>query len=290
MGTPPNLYFPQIDKSVDPKVTRHLELIYTGINNHDAAIVSLKGQLDTAVKNASKTTIIDQTSSSSSSSTFSFPGFGTVNDQSGVTAYTTQSSDNGIMLIVGDASPIAVSLNSVVTRPYLFFITNFGAGTATLTPTTGTINGSASFALPQNYLSMVVFDGTNWWASVLLVLPQNTPAIAHEWLDSYDSSTGAFTQTQPNANDISNPYTAVSSTYAILSTDYQIECTSGTFTITLPTAVGVTGKVYSIKNTGSGTITAATTASQTIDGELTQTLTQWDNLVVFSNGANWIIT
>lgn len=84
-------------------------------------------------------------------------------------------------------------------------------------------------------------------------------------------------------------YVAVTSTYAIQPTDYQIEATTGTFTVTLPTAVGITGKVYSIKNSGIGTITLATTSSQLIDGNLTQTLTQLDNLVVMSNGTGWII-
>ena len=288
MGTPPNPYFPQIDKDVDPKVTRHLQELYLGSNDHDAAIVALKGQLDTlASKNASTTTVIQQISSSSTST--SFAGLGKINNQTGYTSYTVQTQDNGIMLIVDDASPISISLNSAVSTPYFFFITNFGAGTATLTPSSGTINGSASFAVPQNYLSMVVFDGTNWWASVLLVLQQNTPAVVHEWINSYDSSTGAFTQTQPKETDILNPYTAVSATYSIAATDYQIECTANTFTVTLPTAVGITGTIYSIKNSGTGTITIATTASQTIDGQLTQTLTQWDNIVVFSNGTDWII-
>ncbi len=288
MGTPAQPWFLQIDKEIPAKITRHLQNLYLGINNHDAAITALKTQLTAASTAKSTTTVINQTSSSSST-TFSFPGFGKINNQTGNTSYAVQTQDNGILLIVDDASPVAVSLNSSVTPPYLFFITNFGAGTATLTPATGTINGSASFAVPQNYLSMVVYDGTNWWASVLLVLPQNTPAVTHEWLASYNSTTGAFTQTQPKATDIANPYTAVSATYAILATDYQIECTANSFTVTLPTAVGITGTIYSIKNSGSGTITLATTASQTIDGQLTQTLTQWDNIVVFSNGANWLI-
>lgn len=88
----------------------------------------------------------------------------------------------------------------------------------------------------------------------------------------------------------STPYTAKSGTYAIATTDYTIDCTSGTFTATLPTAVGVAGKVYHIKNSGTGTITVATTSSQTIDGATTQVLSdQYTTLTVQSTGANWII-
>ena len=44
------------------------------------------------------------------------------------------------------------------------------------------------------------------------------------------------------------PYAAVTGTYTIGSDDYLVDCTSGTFTVTLPTAVGIAGKIYVIKN------------------------------------------
>jgi len=86
-------------------------------------------------------------------------------------------------------------------------------------------------------------------------------------------------------------YVAVTTTYSILATDYTVNATSGTFTVTLPTAVGITGKVYNLHNSGSGIITIATTSSQTIDGNASGVLTlvQYDNLKVQSDGANWII-
>ena len=51
---------------------------------------------------------------------------------------------------------------------------------------------------------------------------------------------------------ITFPHVAKSANYSILETDYFIDCTSGTFTVTLPTAVGVHGKIYIVKNSGSG--------------------------------------
>lgn len=84
-------------------------------------------------------------------------------------------------------------------------------------------------------------------------------------------------------------YTAQTSTYAILATDCTVDCTSGSFTVTLPTAVGATGKIYNIKNSGAGTITVATTSAQTVDGATPPTLTAGVNLTVQSTGANWII-
>lgn len=59
-------------------------------------------------------------------------------------------------------------------------------------------------------------------------------------------------------------------------------------TITLPTAVGISGQEYIIKAMVDGVV-VNTTSSQTIDGELTKTLLANDCMVVFSDGANWLV-
>jgi hypothetical protein len=84
-------------------------------------------------------------------------------------------------------------------------------------------------------------------------------------------------------------YAAKTSTYPIVTTDGIINCTSGTFTTTLPTAVGFSGLTFTIKNSGAGTITLATTSAQTIDGASTKSLSsQYSSIVVASDGANWM--
>lgn len=85
-------------------------------------------------------------------------------------------------------------------------------------------------------------------------------------------------------------YVAKTTTYSIAVTDHIINCTSGTFTATLPTAAGITGQEFIIVNSGSGSITIATTSGQTINGASTATLNQWDRITVISDGANWIRT
>lgn len=75
-----------------------------------------------------------------------------------------------------------------------------------------------------------------------------------------------------------------------LGADDELCLVTGTTTITLPTAVGRTGKVYAVKRIGTGTVTIATTSSQTIDGDASFSLTvQYDCLAVVSDGANWIV-
>jgi hypothetical protein len=84
-------------------------------------------------------------------------------------------------------------------------------------------------------------------------------------------------------------YRAITALRTLDATDYLIDCTTNTFTVTLPTAASIAGRTYVIKNSGTGVITIATTSSQTIDGITTQTLNQYDSITVVSNGANWII-
>ena len=83
----------------------------------------------------------------------------------------------------------------------------------------------------------------------------------------------------------------ITATYSIGANDYIVTATSGTFTTTLPTAVGITGRTYIVKNYGTGTVTLGTTSSQTIDGATTQTLsTQYSGYQVTSDGSNWQVT
>jgi len=87
-----------------------------------------------------------------------------------------------------------------------------------------------------------------------------------------------------------NPFTNVSATYTITAADTYVNATANTFTVTLPSAVSITGKEYTIKNSGTGTLTLATTSSQTIDGVTSKIFnTQYSGVILISNGSNWVI-
>ncbi len=93
---------------------------------------------------------------------------------------------------------------------------------------------------------------------------------------------------------VSSTLVSKTANYIIVSTDGIIlaNATSAGFTVTLPTAIGVTGIEYTIKKTDSSInlVTIATTSSQTIDGITTKTLgTQYASITVISDGANWQI-
>jgi hypothetical protein len=82
----------------------------------------------------------------------------------------------------------------------------------------------------------------------------------------------------------------VTADYVVLSNDDVIVCNKTTaILITLPAASG-SGKRVTIKNIGVGSATLDGDGSDTIDGEITQTLTQYESLQVVDYAANkWAI-
>lgn len=197
----PGFRYPSgVDVSNPHEVAAALIRHDNGLVDINQAIKSLKGQIDaigtpvagttsttTNITGASTTTIIQSI----------LAALGTVNDQTGSVTYTVGSSDNGILLILNDASPVAVSLNSAVTPPFACFITNFGAGLVTLTPTSGTINGGATLGLLQNQSIWCVFSGTNWLTDAAFAPPVTIAPVAGEYLTGYNASTGIFSQSTP---------------------------------------------------------------------------------------------
>jgi hypothetical protein len=174
----PQPYYPQIDKEIDPKLTVHLQRIYTAINDHDQAIVTLNGKVTgTTTSTVAKTTttatttqqtVIEETGVTSFNSQTGaisfFSSLASVNNQSGSTSYTTQSIDNGALIVLNDTSPIAVTLNFNVATPWFTTFSNQGTGAVTITPSQGTINLVGSVMVPQDSFVTVAFDGVNWWA------------------------------------------------------------------------------------------------------------------------------
>lgn len=98
----------------------------------------------------------------------------------------------------------------------------------------------------------------------------------------------------PAAKTVVTAVVSKTTAYTAEVTDSVILCSAagGAFTVTLPSAVGLAGHVYTIKKTDSSAnaVTIATTSSQTIDGAATKTLsTQYSLWQVASDGANWQI-
>lgn len=85
-------------------------------------------------------------------------------------------------------------------------------------------------------------------------------------------------------------YVSKTASYTISDTDMVVDLTANTATFTLPTAIGIAGRRYTVKNSGTGVLTVNTTSSQTIDGAASMSFnTQYAGMTVVSDGANWKI-
>lgn len=80
----------------------------------------------------------------------------------------------------------------------------------------------------------------------------------------------------------------ISADYTILKTDRVIVVSSGSYTLTLPTAVGLQDKEFVIVNNGSGTLTINTTSSQTIDGSSSLSISAGTRKRIMANSSNYI--
>lgn len=92
---------------------------------------------------------------------------------------------------------------------------------------------------------------------------------------------------------IATAFATKTTTYTVTATDSVIkaDATGGAFTITLPTAVGCAGRVYTIKKVdAANNIIVDGDGSETIDGADDYTLsTQWQSIKLVSDGANWLL-
>jgi hypothetical protein len=104
------------------------------------------------------------------------------------------------------------------------------------------------------------------------------------WYDT-DEDGGALPYTVNVKTKLIN-HTADDTDYVLL-----MDTTGGNLTLTLPTAVGIAGRVYVIMNIGSGgnTLTIDPDGTETINRNLTQDILDLDSVRVISDGSNWWI-
>lgn len=195
--------FPPEHQEMLTSVFNSLTDLYTANQVNAQKISALKsGATNTATTNnvttASETTIITSNT------------VGVVNNQTGVTAYTTGQVDAGAFIILGDTSAVAVNLSTgpAIQTPWYAFLFNENTGLVTATPASGAISfpgslSAANMTIPQNFGAVIAFDGANFWAVLFPIPPANTPQIAHQWINSFNQITGVFGQSQPAFTDIS---------------------------------------------------------------------------------------
>lgn len=128
-----------------------------------------------------------------------------VNAQTGTT-YTILASDRGKLVTLSNAGAIAVTLpvatGAGFPAGWSAFISNIGAGTATLTPTTSTIDGAASLTLATNASILLVSDGTNYFTVRGRTTIPATNAVTNNFVTSINAD-GTANLAQPSFANLS---------------------------------------------------------------------------------------
>jgi hypothetical protein len=92
------------------------------------------------------------------------------------------------------------------------------------------------------------------------------------------------------AGGVATAIRTLTSSAALTATDSVVLLNGTALTATLPSAAGIAGRAYTVKQTSASTGTVATSSSQTIDGASTVSLTQYKYVTVISDGSDWLIT
>lgn len=125
-----------------------------------------------------------------------------------VTTYQLNNTDYQGIVLFNTASAVTVTLNGAVQDNFSCDILNLGTGAVTFTPNLGlTVNGASSVTGASGQGSTVYFANRAWVAflgtTALPVTPASAGPTTHEWINSYNATTGVFTLTQPAFSDIS---------------------------------------------------------------------------------------
>jgi len=206
---------------------------------------------------------VQTTSGSAITSTGTIQGAHVINAQTGTT-YAVVAGDRGKHVTLSNAASIAASIAQAGTtgfeNGYYVYLENIGVGAVTLTPTTSTVNGSATIVITTGVTVLLFSDGTNYRAAVI---------------DSQGLAVNAQTGT----------------TYTYLSNDRHKLVThtnASAIAATLPQATGAFGATWAmfVQNRGAGTLTITPTTS-TIDGAASLALTTNQGTLIASDGTNY---
>lgn len=124
------------------------------------------------------------------------------------------------------------------------------------------------------------------------------PSGVHMWHAGwgiFGSAAAAPTTVLQVAGPIATAISAIKvAAYPITATDDFVpaDATAAAFNVTLPTAVGIAGREYTVKkvDASANAVTVVTTGGQTIDGAANWPLPgQWDAVTVKSDNANWYV-
>lgn len=199
----------------------------------------------------------------------------TINAQTGTT-YTVVNGDLGKLVTFTNASGIVVTLPQAgsggnFTSGWYAYFRNIGATNVRIQPATSTISGANDFYLSPNTNTLLVSDGTNYYALTYASggTGINSASIASAWNQSVTGqNAGAYSASNTNASTISGTSSAILAASGnngnTLSGDGSaLIATSGGNTVSAPSSAVLGGGNQTISGAGSSAIIAATGSSVT---------------------------
>lgn len=138
------------------------------------------------------------------------------------------------------------------------------------------------------YIDCIQTDATEGSMDSYLAFGGYTAGATGEWLKLDGTNIEAKSTLKTSSGRVGK-ITTVADTYVILISDETIICNKATdFTVTLPTTT--VGQIFTIKNINTGTVTLNGNGSDTIDGETSQEIQQWESIKLQCYAANkWVI-
>jgi len=143
-----------------------------------------------------------------------------------------------------------------------------------------TISATTYLNLPSMTGSYLPLSGGTVFGPTIYTggLTANTLNVTGLTQTSGITSTGGITFKQVTIN----------SSYTATTSDYMIDVSGGTFSVTLPSAVGIQGRLLVVKNNGGGAVTVQPILGQNIDDKPFVILGETNSLQLASNGTNWV--
>jgi hypothetical protein len=195
-----------------------------------------------------------------------------ISEQAGA-SYTLQNTDYQGIIIFDSGATVNVTLNSNVTPNFQATILNLGSGPIALATSDGSaINGGpSSLTLAPRQGVQVFFANRAWLAyagtTVIQIVPQSIGPVTHKWLNSYNATTGLFTESQPNYSDLTGT-PQLANTKAPVSHEWlaSYDATTGNFTQSQPSFADISGNLAEAQLPTAGVTHTVTLAALTALG------------------------
>jgi hypothetical protein len=188
---------------------------------------------------------------------------GGVNAQSG-TSYTVVGKDFGKDVTFSNAGTVTVTLPTTLGNRFAFATQNLGVGNVNFTPSSGTINGSATLAVTTGTGGWLFFDGTNWKA----VIGGGTGGGSTNTVHVCTVALGGENSTQPTLQTTDGPHGVCPNIFGADETVTAVAvCVDAGVTTFRPAlTLGAVGSILSGAITPSGTCAAHNWTAGTVMG------------------------